>query len=186
MVSPSYNIGLAGDSDCREIVREAPSGVRRSKESPPVFSSQPGLMRLFLAALLSTASAFTLPVAPAASSALGRTTTTTMGLFDGFAKAFENDSSLGDRKNAGLTKEKTKRTVTWVGPRGQKKQALCVPGQSLKDIARASGIPIRYDCQEGTCKTCEAQVPACRLVGFCVLGNVTWQASRNSCRLFEI
>ena len=51
-----------------------------------------------------------------------------------------------------------KRTVTWVGPQGQKKQALAVSGQQMKDIARASGIPIRYDCQEGTCKTCEAQL----------------------------
>jgi len=74
------------------------------------------------------------------------------------AKAFANDDSLGARQNAGLSKEKTKRTVTWVGPKGQKKTALCIPGQSLRDIARGSGIPIVYDCQEGTCKTCEAMV----------------------------
>lgn len=75
--------------------------------------------------------------------------------------------------------------MTWVGPKGQKKtvrsryflacmllhgclahgqlcsaalQATCVAGQSLRDIARGSGIPIVYDCQEGTCKTCEAKV----------------------------
>ena len=33
-----------------------------------------------------------------------------------------------------------------------------MPGQKLRDVARGSGIPIRYDCQEGTCKTCEAMV----------------------------
>lgn len=33
-----------------------------------------------------------------------------------------------------------------------------VPGQALKAIARGCGIPIRYDCQDGVCKTCEAQV----------------------------
>ena len=81
-----------------------------------------------------------------------------MGLFDGFAKAFENDDTLGKAGPAGLSKEATKRTVTWVGPKGQKKTAVCVPGQSLRDVARASGVPIVYDCSEGTCKTCEAKV----------------------------
>lgn len=71
------------------------------------------------------------------------------------------------RQNAGLSKEKTKRTVTWVGPKGQKKTALCVPGQSLRDIARGSGIPIVYDCQEGTCKTCEAMVGGGRAKIWC-------------------
>ena len=85
-----------------------------------------------------------------------------MGLFDGLAKAFENDSTLGDRENAGLSKVKDKRTVTWVGPKGQKKTATVVSGQRLKDIARGSGIPIRYDCNEGTCKTCEAMVGGSR------------------------
>merc|ERR1712167_564112 len=82
----------------------------------------------------------------------------TMGFFDGLAKAFENDDSMGARENAGLSKEKAKRIITWVGPKGQKKESTVIPGQKLKDIARGSGIPIRYDCQEGTCKTCEAMV----------------------------
>ena len=81
-----------------------------------------------------------------------------MGLFDGFAKAFANDDTLGERGSAGLSKEAKKVTVTWVGPKGQKKTATCVPGQKLRDVARASGIPIVYDCNEGTCKTCEAKV----------------------------
>ena len=42
--------------------------------------------------------------------------------------------------------------------KGQKKQALAISGQKLRDVARASGIPIKYDCSEGTCKTCEAQL----------------------------
>lgn len=106
---------------------------------------------VLVATSASTASAFALgapvtwkPIAAA---------TPTMGLFDGLAKAFENDSTLGERENAGLSKEKQKRTVTWVGPKGQQKKATVVPGQKLKDIARSCGIPIRYDCQEGTCKT---------------------------------
>jgi len=81
-----------------------------------------------------------------------------MGLFDGLASAFANDDTLGEREDAGLSRQKTKRTVTWVGPKGQKKTAQVIAGQRLKDIARSCGIPIRYDCQEGTCKTCEAQI----------------------------
>ena len=68
--------------------------------------------------------------------------------------AFANDKSLGKAKSAGLSKEATKRTVTWVGPKGQKKQGIAVPGQQMRDVARACGIPIKYDCREGTCKTC--------------------------------
>lgn len=81
-----------------------------------------------------------------------------MGLFDGLSKAFANDDTLGERSNAGLSKEQNKRTVTWKGPKGQTKKSTVVPGQSLKDIARGTGVPIKYDCQEGTCKTCEAKI----------------------------
>jgi len=111
---------------------------------------------LAFCSVVAVSNAFTL--ARALPSVQSRSCTSSMGLFDGFAKAFANDDSLGARQNAGLSKEKTKRTVTWVGPKGQKKTALCIPGQSLRDIARGSGIPIVYDCQEGTCKTCEAMV----------------------------
>lgn len=58
----------------------------------------------------------------------------------------------------GLSKEKDKKTVTWKGPKGQTKKSTVVPGQALKDIARGTGVPIKYDCQEGTCKTCEAKI----------------------------
>ena len=105
-----------------------------------------------------------------------------MGLFDGFAKAFENDSTLGERKNAGLSKEATKRTVTWVGPKGQKKSAVAVPGQKLKEIARGSGVPIRYDCQEGTCKTCEAMIGAQR-AKLCVAKMVSTAAALRAARI---
>ena len=81
-----------------------------------------------------------------------------MGLFDGFAAAFANDDTLGDRGEAGLSKAKDKRTVTWIGPKGQKKQSTAIAGQRLRDVARGTGIPIKYDCQEGTCKTCLAKV----------------------------
>merc|ERR1719223_1349554 len=75
-----------------------------------------------------------------------------------FAGAFANDDTLGARENAGLSKEKAKKTITWVGPNGQSKKSIVVPGQKLRDIARSTGIKIKYDCNEGTCKTCEATV----------------------------
>ena len=112
------------------------------------------LSKLVLAAvLLPLASAYTLGAAPRVGASRAHVT---MGMFDGFAKAFENDSTLGDRKDAGLTKGAQKRTVTWMGPNGKKKQALFVPGQKMREVARGSGIPIKYDCSEGSCKTCEA------------------------------
>ena len=132
--------------------------------------------------------------------AIGRMSSPSMGLFDGLKGAFDNDSSLGPRENAGLTKEATKRTVTWIGPNGKKKtvpavareiplsarclppcrlsarlplccprdaslplQSTVVPGQRMRDIARGAGIPVKYDCQEGTCKTCEATVNGARM-----------------------
>jgi len=81
-----------------------------------------------------------------------------MGLFDNLKGAFANDDTLTARGNAGLSKEATKRTITWVGPTGKQKKSTVVAGQRLKDIARGAGIPIKYDCSEGTCKTCEAQM----------------------------
>lgn len=61
------------------------------------------------------------------------------GLFDGLAKAFENDSSLGERKNAGLTKEAEKRTITWLGPKGEKKTVRSVSPETeaFKEVADA-------------------------------------------------
>lgn len=108
---------------------------------------------LYMAALLSTADAF--GVAPlCASASVRRAPAPSMNWF---ANAFANEE-LGERQDAGLSKKQQKLTVTWVGPRGQKKTSTVVAGQKLRDIARGSGVPIKYDCSEGTCKTCEAQV----------------------------
>ena len=79
-----------------------------------------------------------------------RRASVTMGLFDG---AFANDPAYAKKQNAGLSKEATKRTVTWVNAQtGATKTAQAVAGQSLREVAR--GIPIKYDCREGICKTC--------------------------------
>ena len=123
---------------------------------------------------------------------VARATTPTMNIFK---NAFANDAAYSKKENAGLSKQAAQKTITWIGPKGQKKTATVVPGQRLKDVARACGIPIRvrrppatdrataspkncargaaprlrppshrrprrapqYDCQDGICKTCEAQ-----------------------------
>jgi len=78
-----------------------------------------------------------------------------MGLF---GDAFKNDDSLGKVQNAGLKQDAAIRTVTWVGPNGQKKESKCIAGNKLRDVARSAGIPIKYECGDGKCKTCEAMV----------------------------
>jgi len=115
---------------------------------------------LFTATLLQGSDALLvgMPARPVAAAGSQRTGALQMGLFDGFAKAFANDDTLGDRADAGLSKQKGKKTVTWKGPNGKTKTSTVVPGQSLKDIARGTGVPIKYNCQEGTCKTCEAKI----------------------------
>ena len=111
---------------------------------------------------------------------VARATPPTMNIFK---NAFANDAAYSKKENAGLSKQAAQKTITWIGPKGQKKTATVVPGQRLKDVARACGIPIRvrrrpaagrrtaspkiapaaprrapqYDCQDGICKTCEAQ-----------------------------
>ena len=60
-------------------------------------------------------------------------------------------------------------------------QAQVIPGQRLRDIARGSGIPIVYDCQEGTCKTCEAMINNQRAKIWCARASVP-QSQRTPCR----
>lgn len=68
-----------------------------------------------------------------------------MGMFDGFAKAFENDPAFADKKSAGLSGAKQPLELTIVG-----KKVKAVPGQKLKDVIRASRAPIRFNCENGT------------------------------------
>lgn len=106
-----------------------------------------------------------------------------MGMFDGLKGAFANDDTLSARESAGLSKQVQKKTITWISPTGATKKArgtprsprlnrcaealTCLfavpqstvfPGQKLKDIARGTGLRITYDCNEGTCKSCEAMI----------------------------
>ena len=144
---------------------------------------------LALTLLATSAAAFVVPLPRHASKVLpARTGGQSMGLF---GDAFKNDDSLGKVQNAGLKQDAAIRTVTWVGPNGQKKESKCIAGNKLRDVcagppivtripglnrghysdcphiytqthgsqvARSAGIPIKYECGDGKCKTCEAMV----------------------------
>mmetsp|Transcript_5680 Transcript_5680/g.17697 ORF Transcript_5680/g.17697 Transcript_5680/m.17697 type:complete len:150 (-) Transcript_5680:544-993(-) len=125
------------------------------------------LLAVTAAALVPTGLVTSLNLIQTAPPATQRAFSPSMGLFDSLKGAFANDDTLGARSNAGLSKEVTKRTITWIGPSGNEKKSIVVPGQRLRDIARGSGIPIKYDCTEGSCKTCEAQMGNSR-VKICV------------------
>ena len=92
-----------------------------------------------LLALLLPAHGLVVPAA-APPRTVARATTPTMNIFK---NAFANDAAYSKKENAGLSKQAAQKTITWIGPKGQKKTATVVPGQRLKDVARACGIPIR-------------------------------------------
>jgi len=78
-----------------------------------------------------------------------------LGLFDGFAKAFENEKmERPPPKNPGLSG--TKKQPVEVIVMGKKGAAL--PGQRLKDVVRAARAPINFNCEDGKCGTCESKV----------------------------
>ena len=74
-----------------------------------------------------------------------------MGLFDGLKGAFANDDTLGKRENAGLSKEATKRTVTWVGPNGQKKMVPECPSKRDHAMGRLPHERPATSCCPGIC-----------------------------------
>jgi len=89
-----------------------------------------------------------------------------MGFFDNLASSFANDETLGERLNAGLVKEKDMHTITWKDPCGRMISSRVVAGQKLSDVARASGVPIKYSCMEGACRICDVcingkRMPSC-------------------------
>lgn len=77
-----------------------------------------------------------------------------MGFMDGFKKAFENDPAYaGKASSPGLSSTKAKVDVTICG-----KKTQAIPGQRMKDLVRASRAPIKFNCENGQCGTCEALV----------------------------
>lgn len=99
-----------------------------------------------LLTLLATTAAFA-PTAPP------RTLTQVSGIFDGLAKAFENES-FDDKPSAGLSGG-AKKTVD-ITVCGKKTQAI--PGQRMKDVVRSARAPIKFNCEDGQCGTCECLV----------------------------
>lgn len=74
------------------------------------------------------------------------------GLGDIFAKAFANDPSMPPAKNPGFSKEPDTVMVEFLP---SKKVVKGFPGQKLSLIAQAGGVPIKYSCKKGECRTCE-------------------------------
>jgi ferredoxin len=86
-----------------------------------------------------------------------------MGFMDGLASAFANDESLGERKEAGLAKKKTKKTVTWRGqepgnPSPKITTTEVIAGQRLMDVVRDAGVQVRSSCMNGSCGICNVKV----------------------------
>ena len=91
-----------------------------------------------------------------------------MGMFDGFAAAFQNDEELGEAGPAGLKTKVQLQKVTWMGPKPEGPRALfeqqlvveqeAIPGTPLKTLAEEAGVKIRYSCNKGTCGICDIVV----------------------------
>ncbi|KAJ1454359.1 hypothetical protein M885DRAFT_521895 [Pelagophyceae sp. CCMP2097] len=80
----------------------------------------------------------------------------------GFMDAFKNDPAFDKKDSAGLTggaKPMVDVTIC-----GKKMQAL--PGQKMKDLVRAARAPIKFNCENGDCGTCESLVNG-RVVRIC-------------------
>lgn len=104
-------------------------------------------MTWLLLSVLATTVAFRPSLAPP------RRQVAVAGLFDGLAKAFENES-FDDKPSAGLSGGARK--MVDISVCGKKTQAI--PGQRMKDIVRAARAPIRFNCEDGKCGTCECLV----------------------------
>ncbi|CAN0088088.1 unnamed protein product [Discosporangium mesarthrocarpum] len=76
-----------------------------------------------------------------------------MGWGDALNKAFSNED-FGDKKvNPGLKNAPNTCMVTVNG-----KTVQAVQGQKLRDVVKASGAKIEYNCSQGNCGTCESIV----------------------------
>ena len=83
-------------------------------------------------------------------------TTMNMGFMDDIKKAFDNEDFDTPSKSGKSNREKSKYKEIWLDVCGRKIPA--VKGQKLKDIIRASGAPIKFNCEKGQCGSCEAFV----------------------------
>ena len=110
---------------------------------------------ILLAVLLSSATA----LVPNAPGARRHPLTPRHGFFD---NAFKNESFDKTPPKGGLSTQK-KTVAVKIGSRTV--QAL--PGQRMKDVVRAARAPIKFNCEDGQCGTCESKVDG-RVTRVCV------------------
>ena len=113
-------------------------------------------MRTLLSLALLTGAAALVPNAPGARR---HPLTPRRGFFD---NAFKNESFDNKPKGGGAPAKKT--VPVTIGSRTV--QAL--PNQRLKDVVRAARAPIKFNCENGQCGTCENRVDG-RLARICTM-----------------
>ena len=111
-------------------------------------------MHRLLAALCVSAAVGLVPNAPQRAPLTPR-----KGFFD---NAFKNESFDKTPPKGGLSTQK-KTVAVKIGSRTV--QAL--PGQRMKDVVRAARAPIKFNCEDGQCGTCESKVDG-RVTRVCV------------------
>ena len=112
------------------------------------------MSRLLALALLTGAAALVPSNAPR------RPLTPRRGFFD---NAFKNES-FDNKPNAGSGLSTQKKTVpVKIGSR----TVQAMPGQRMKDVVRAARAPIKFNCEDGQCGTCESKVDG-RVTRVCV------------------
>ena len=112
-------------------------------------------MHRLLAALFVTSAAALVPAAPQRTPLTPR-----KGFFD---NAFKNES-FDNKPNAGSGLSTQKKTVpVKIGSR----TVQAMPGQRMKDVVRAARAPIKFNCEDGQCGTCESKVDG-RVTRVCV------------------
>ena len=112
-------------------------------------------MHRLLAALFVSAAVALVPNAPQRAPLTPR-----RGFFD---NAFKNES-FDNKPNAGSGLSTQKKTVpVKIGSR----TVQAMPGQRMKDVVRAARAPIKFNCEDGQCGTCESKVDG-RVTRVCV------------------
>ena len=112
------------------------------------------MSRLLALALLTGAAALVPP------NSNSRPLTPRRGFFD---NAFKNES-FDNKPNAGSGLSTQKKTVpVKIGSR----TVQAMPGQRMKDVVRAARAPIKFNCEDGQCGTCESKVDG-RVTRVCV------------------
>ena len=111
-------------------------------------------MHRLLAALCVSAAVGLVPNAPQRAPLTPR-----KGFFD---NAFKNESFDKTPPKGGLSTQK-KTVAVKIGSR----TVQAMPGQRMKDVVRAARAPIKFNCEDGQCGTCESKVDG-RVTRVCV------------------